>query len=244
MRREWLDIHADAKAYAGVLSTEIDHAIGEDAMLVHHVFRDPDALVHYFTTTASEHAPALLEVAKPEVHLVRGLSVPAAAREALLAKTVPAVFGEYLYGFVKEDYRRPDLDHAIMVTAKWTCKPGDESHLDELEHWWQRVGTEANEIEKGMVRFDAYRVPGEDALILHEAFQDTAELRFHLTRGTAARYKKEIDRIAAPECYFFRGPVSWDIRTYSRFMGLPATYSSQNQHFTRAGGSMSEGTVE
>ena len=49
--------------------------------------------------------------------------------------------------------------------------------------------------------------------------------------------------IAEPERYFFRGPVSWTIRTYSKFMHLPATYSSRGSHFTRAGGSMSDGTV-
>ncbi len=53
MLKEWGDIHAGAKGDAGVLSTEINHALGEDAVLVHHVFMDPDALVHYFSTTAT-----------------------------------------------------------------------------------------------------------------------------------------------------------------------------------------------
>ena len=129
MLQEWEDIHADAKADAGVLSTEINHAVGDDAVLVHHVFKDADALVNYFSTTATRHMGALTKVAQPELHLVRGLSVPAQAREALLAKSVPAVFGELLFGYVKEDYRRPDLETAIMVTAKWTSKPGEASHL-------------------------------------------------------------------------------------------------------------------
>ena len=49
---------ATYSADAGVLSTEINHAVGEDAVLVHHVFTDPDALVHYFSTTASQHIAA------------------------------------------------------------------------------------------------------------------------------------------------------------------------------------------
>ena len=243
MLQEWEDIHADAKADAGVLSTEINHAVGDDAVLVHHVFKDADALVHYFSTTATRHMGALTKVAKPELHLVRGLSVPAPVREALLAKSVPAVFGEFLFGYVKEDYRRPDLETAIMVTAKWTCKPGEASHVEDLEYWWQRVGTDAYSIEKGLLRFEAYRVAGEDALIIHETFENTNELKFHLTKGTAEKYKKDIDKIAAPECYFFRGPVSWTIRTYSKFLHLPATYSSQGSHFTQPGGTMSEGTT-
>ncbi|TNF64884.1 MAG: hypothetical protein EP303_00280 [Deltaproteobacteria bacterium] len=243
MLQEWEDIHADAKADDGVLSTEINHAVGDDAVLVHHVFKDAEALVHYFSTTATRHMAALTTVAKPELHLVRGVSVPAPAREALLAKSVPAAFGEFLFGYVKENYRRPDLETAIMVTAKWTCKPGEASHLEDLKYWWQRVGTDAYSIEKGLLRFEAYKVVGEDALIIHETFENTNELKFHLTKGTAEKYKKDIDKIAAPECYFFRGPVSWTIRTYSKFMHLPATYSSQGSHFTQPGGTMSEGTT-
>lgn len=243
MLQEWEDIHADAKADDGVLSTEINHAVGDDAVLVHHVFKDAEALVHYFSTTATRHMAALTKVAKPELHLVRGVSVPAPAREALLAKSVPAAFGEFLFGYVKENYRRPDLETAIMVTAKWTCKPGEASHLEDLKYWWQRVGTDAYSIEKGLLRFEAYKVVGEDALIIHETFENTNELKFHLTKGTAEKYKKDIDKIAAPGAYFFRGPVSWTIRTYSKFLHLPATYSSQGSNFTRPGGSMSDGTV-
>jgi len=243
MLQEWEDIHAGARADPGVLSTEINHAVGEDAVLVHHVFKDPDALVHYFSTTATQHVGALTKVAKPQLHLVRGVTIPAPAREALLAKGVPAAFGELLFGYVKEDYRRPDDESAIMVTAKWTCKPGDATHLDDLKYWWQRVGTDAYAIEKGLLRFEAYQVIGEDALIIHETFQDSDELKFHLSKGTAEKYKSDIDEVATPEAYFFRGPVSWTIRTYSKFLHLPATYSSQGSNFTQPGGSMSDGTT-
>ena len=236
------DIHAGAKADSGVLSTEINHAVGEDAVLVHHVFKDPDALVHYFSTTASQHMGALTKVAKPQLHLIRGISIPDPAREALLAKNVPVVFGEFLYGYVKKDYQRPDPDTGIMVTAKWTCKPGDTSRLEDLKYWWQRVGTDAHSIEEGLLRFEAYQVIGEDALIIHEAFENTDVLKYHLTKGTAAIYKKDIDEVSEPEAYFFRGPVSWTIRTYSKFLHLPATYSSHGSSFTQPGGSMSDGT--
>jgi quinol monooxygenase YgiN len=243
MLQEWEDIHSGAKADPGVLSTEINHAVGEDAVLVHHVFKDAGALVRYFSTTATDHMGALTKVARPELHLVRGVSVPAEVREAVLAKNVTAAFGEHLFGFAKRDYTQPDYEDAVMVTAKWTCTPDDVSHLDDLEYWWQRVGTDAYTLEEGMLRFEAYRVVGEDALIIHEVFEDSGELKFHLTKGTAERYKKDIDQIAAPEAYFFRGPVSWTIRTYSKFMHLPATYSSRGSNFTQPGGSMSDGTT-
>lgn len=244
MLQEWEDIHLGARADAGVLSTEINHAVGEDAVLVHHVFKDSDALVHYFSTTATQHMGALTKVAKPELHLIRGVDIPASAREAVSAKSVPAMFGEFLFGYVKHDYRRPNPETAIQVTAKWTCKPGEESHLADLKYWWQRVGTDAYSMEDGLLRFEAYQVQGEDALIIHETFENNADLKFHLSKGTAEKYKSDIDEIATPEAYFFRGPVSWTIRTYSKFMHLPATYSSQGSAFTRPGGSMSDGTVD
>ena len=244
MLQEWEDIHAGAKADAGVLSTEINHAVGQDAVLVHHVFKDADALVHYFTTTATEHIGALGSVARPELHLVRGVNLPESARDAISAKNVPVAFGEHLFGYVKDDYRRPDLETAIMVTAKWTCTGGGSDRLEELKYWWQRVGTDAHSIENGLVRYEAYQVLGEDALIIHETFENTGELKFHLTKGTANKYKNDIDKIAGPECYYFRGLVSWTIRTYSKFLHLPATYSSLGSSHTEPGGTMSDGITE
>ena len=243
MLKEWEDIHVGAKGDNGVLSTEINHAVGEDAVLVHHVFKNPDALVHYFSTTATQHMGALTKVARPQLHLIHGINDPERVRDAVRQKNVPAAFGELLFGYVKEDYKLPNQETAIMVTAKWVCKPDVATHLDELKYWWQRVGTDAYSLEKGLLRFEAYQVVGEDALIIHETFETSDELRFHLSKGTAEKYKKDIDKIATPEAYFFRGPVSWTIRTYSKFLHLPATYSSQGSSFTQQGGTMSDGTT-
>lgn len=240
MLKEWEDIHAEAKAHDGILSTEINHAIGQDAVLIHHVFKNEDSLIKYFSSTATNHAQALGKVAKPDIHLVKRKHISDGVRDALVSKKVPASFGEYLFGFVRNDYQRPDPEKAIQVTAKWTCK--SEEDLDELIYWWQKVGTDAFDLEKGLVRYEVYRVIGEPALIIHETFENSDELKFHLSKGTAAIYKKQIDKIAAPENYFFRGPVSWTIRTYSKFLKLPATYSSQGSHFSQAGGNMSDGT--
>jgi hypothetical protein len=160
-------------------------------------------------------------------------------RQALSTKNVKGNYGDYVFGYVKNDYLRPDPQHAVQVTAKWSCK--DEGTLEELTYWWQQVGTDAYDMEKGLVRFEVFRVIDENSLIIHETFENSDELKFHLTKGTAEKYKKDIDKIAYPENYFFRGPVSWLIRTYSKFMHLPATYTGQGSHYTIPGGSMSEG---
>jgi hypothetical protein len=52
------------------------------------------------------------------------------------------------------------------------------------------------------------RVEGENALIIHETFSDTGELKFNLTKDTADKYKMDIEKIAAPEACYFQGPVS------------------------------------
>ncbi|MFT5512207.1 MAG: quinol monooxygenase YgiN [Bacteroidia bacterium] len=241
MLKEWEDIHSEAKKHKGILSTEINHALSKEAVLVHHVFKDSESLIDYFAATATNHKQALMEVANPELHLVRGTVLSNDVISAIRTKVKSTSFGEYLFGFVKNDYHRPDPEHAIQVTAKWTCKEG--ASIDELIYWWQRVGTDAHDMEKGLVRYEVYRAVGEDALIIHETFDDTKELQFHLSKGTAAKYKKDIDLIAAPENYYFRGPVSWTIRTYSKFLGLPATYSSQGSHYVKQGGNYSDGLI-
>ena len=244
MLTEWEDIHVGAKGNSGMLSTEINHAVGEDAVLIHHVFKDSDALVDYFSSTGTEHMVALTKVARPQLHMIRGVKITNDLREALKKKNVLGVFGEFIFGFVKGDYKRPDPETAIMVTAKWTCKPGASNYMEELKYWWQRVGTDAHSMEEGLLRFEVYQVIGEDALIIHETFKNSDVLKFHLSKGTAEIYKKDIDKIATTEGYFFRGPVSWTIRTYSKFLRLPATYSSQGSHFTQPGGNMSDGLGE
>ncbi|MEM7285075.1 MAG: hypothetical protein AAF480_01880 [Actinomycetota bacterium] len=239
MQAEFEALHASAEGHPGVLTSEINHAVGGGAVLVHQVFSDADSMVDHYSTAAADHIAALHAVATPDLHMVRGVELPLVARSAIGSAGVPTAVGELRYGYVRDDYRRPDPDTAVQVTAKWTCTSDD--HLDELEYWWQRVGTDAHDIEQGLVRFEAYRVPGEAALVIHETFENSAELKFHLTKGTANRYKKDIDRIAAPEAYYFRGPVAWTIRTYSKFMRLPATYSTRGSAFTAQGGSASDG---
>jgi hypothetical protein len=215
--------------------------VGEDAILVHHVFRNPQAVIDYFGSTASSHARDLLQVAKPQLHFVHGIEVPSTVTEVLNEKGVQTATGNFSYGFVR-DYAAPDTKSAIEVIAKWGVKPGGEvKRLAQLKDIWRQVGNEAFETELGMQRFEVYQIVGEDALITRETFDTTDELKFHLTKGTAAKYKSQLDKFAAPENYYFRGPVAWMIRAYSKFMHLPATYSSRGSHHTMPGGSMSSG---
>ena len=186
MLDEWEAIHQGARAHDGVLSTEINHAVGEDAVLVHHVFSDADALVDYFSTTATDHMPALRSVATPELHMVRGVEIPSAARDAIAAKGVAPAFGELLFGYVRDDYRQPNPETAVQVTAKWTCGPGD--HLDELKYWWQRVGTDAYSLEFEGQHFTLRGSLLRDIEILPYEFSLEADIEDPFTRLRFARF--------------------------------------------------------
>jgi len=234
----------NAISNAGVLAMELDPTVGGDSILVHQVFKDSESLIEYFSSAGSHNVTNLMNVSTPDLHLVRGIDVPSSVVEAIKKTGIPAVFGEHLYGFVRNDYRQPDYASAIDVTAKWTCKSGETSQLEQLKYWWQRVGTDAFSLEKGLLRFEVYQAIGEDALIIHETFEDTAVLKFHLMKGTAKIYKGDIDQVAEAERYVFRGPVSWLIRTYSKFLRLPATYSNRGDRYSTPGGNMSDGSTE
>ena len=230
-----------ADSSPSVLTFELNDTVGGDAVVVHAVFASTQTVSEFFDNDGRQHLSALLSHAVPDLHLIRGTSISEEVTNLFDQKQIPIATGEFLYGYVKHDSKLPDLSNAIDVTAKWTCTPADVSNQEELKHWWQQVGTDAFDMEKGLIRFEVYQVPGEDALIIHEVFEDTAELKFHLTKGTAHKYKKSIDQIATPERYVFRGNVSWLIRTYSKFMRLPATYSTRTKRISKPGGSMSDG---
>lgn len=237
-KEELEGILATTKSESGVLAMELDPTVGGDSFLVHQVFKDAGALVTYL---ASTDLGILLTVAKPDLQLVRGFDIPTAVIDAMQEKGIPAVFGKHIFGFVKNDYQQPDQRSAVDVTAKWTCKPNADSQLEKLKYWWQRVGTDAFHMEKGLLRFEVYEAVGEDALIIHETFEDTSELKFHLMKGTAKKYKSDIDQVAEAERYLFRGTVSWLIRTYSKVLRLPATYSNRGDRHSQQNGNMSDG---
>ncbi len=244
MRQEWEGVHNEAIVHPGILSSELDVGVGEEVVLVHHVFQDAAAFAYHFDTTGDAHMKPLQAVAHPGMHLVRGERIPQRVREVLATRRIKAVFGELQSGWVRDQHRKPDDATSIAMTAKWTCKPSEDRRIDALIDKWRQLGTDAWTLEEGLLRFEIHRVLGEDAVIVHRVFETNADLRFHLMKGTAATYREEIDGLAACECCFFRGPVSWPVRTWSRFQHLPATYARRERVHTRGIGSMSDGLVE
>lgn len=224
----------------GLLEMEINPGVA-GGVVTHFVFASAEAMAHYFNSLARASIEQLVTMANPEPHLARGIKVPAHPAKELGGQHIPIIFGEWAYGFIRDSYAKPDPASAIMVSAQWSCINDDETSLQELTRLWQVVGTEAYEMEPELLRFEAYRIPGQHSMIIHEVFGTNKELQFHLQKGTAAIYKKDLDAVSTAKIYLFRGPVSWLIRTYSKVLRLPATYSSRDPRLPQAGNSMTDG---
>lgn len=98
---------------------------------------------------------------------------------------------EPLASYIAEPSR---IRHEISVTGKWVpAEPGgrfqESPESREMLREWEdihegaRVGTEAHDEEEGLLRFEVYRVLGEDALVIHEVFAANDELKFHLSKA-------------------------------------------------------------
>ena len=129
----------------------------------------------------------------------------------------------------KSSYQRPN------DKGDWT--PWDKSlggFWDGGKHWSEVIADDAEE-------FMDLASQNEKPFFMYLAFNAP-----HDPRQSPAEYvnKYPLDKIAVPENYYFRGPVEWMIRTYSKFMHLPATYSTLGSFHAEPGGSMSSGTTD
>ena len=90
-------------------------------------FRDADAVVDYFATTATEHMAALTKVAKPQLHLVRGVDVPVAAYH---------VSGEY--AMIKAAAANGWIDHDVVAVEQLTAvrRAGADIILTYFAGWY------------------------------------------------------------------------------------------------------------
>lgn len=133
MLEEWEDIHAGARADAGVLSTEVNHAVGEDAVLVRHVFRDPGPpplLLHHHRRTDGRTDQGRQAADTPRPRRQHPYSDQGSGPGEERAGGVRRVAVRIREGRLQA----PDQETAIQVTAKWTCEPGNPSGLDELKY--------------------------------------------------------------------------------------------------------------
>lgn len=84
------------------LKMECYYADEENAILVHDLFKDGNALGFHLMGTAAQHFPQLLEIATPGPFFFAG-DVPEQLKQAAIGMQMGAEFGGHAFGFDRRD---------------------------------------------------------------------------------------------------------------------------------------------
>lgn len=117
----------------------------------------------------------------------------------------------------------------ITVFYKWTANPGK---FDELKAIYDQVFNEMNANEPGTLGMQYYYDEDQQALVVHDLFQDGAALGAHLG-GTAAHHFGKLAEIAVPGPFFFCGDVPEDLKQAAIGMRMGAEFSTKIDGFAR-----------
>lgn len=119
----------------------------------------------------------------------------------------------------------------IIVTAKWTAKPGK---ADELKAMWESVAEKVKANEPGVSRLECFDVPESEALIVHEVFQDGAALGAHFGGEALGEFLPKLSAIADPGPYFFYGDVPDELVQAASGMNIGAVFGTHTFGFSRS----------
>lgn len=86
------------------LKMECYHADEENAILVHDLFKDGNALGFHLMGTAAQHFPKLLEIATPGPFFFAG-DVPEELKQAAIGMRMGAEFGVHAEGFDRREIK-------------------------------------------------------------------------------------------------------------------------------------------
>lgn len=84
------------------LKMECYFADDENAIIVHDLFKDGDALGFHLMGTANQHFPKLLEIATPGPFFFCG-NVPEPLRQAAIGMNMGTEFGSHAFGFDRKN---------------------------------------------------------------------------------------------------------------------------------------------
>lgn len=132
--------------------------------------------------------------------------------------------GSTLTASAGETYTKIDL------TYVWTANPGME---DQLIATYAAVGEVLEANEPGLLSYEIAVSEQGNQIIIHEVFEDSEALAFHLT-GTAAQYFPQISEFATPGPFIFRGTVPEDLKASAYGMQMGAIFTADWSGFERA----------
>ncbi len=117
----------------------------------------------------------------------------------------------------------------ITVFYKWTAKPGK---FDELKAIYDSVFEEMEKNEPGTLMMQYYFDEEQNALVVHDLFEDGLALGAHLG-GTAANHFPKLVEIATPGPFFFCGDVPEELKQAAIGMNMGAEFSNHISGFSR-----------
>jgi quinol monooxygenase YgiN len=117
----------------------------------------------------------------------------------------------------------------ITVFYKWTAKPGK---LDDLKAMYNDVFIAMRDNEPDSVKMECYFADEENAIIVHDLFENGDALGFHLM-GTAAQHFPQLLEIAVPGPFFFCGDVPEQLKQAAIGMNMGAEFGQHSFGFDR-----------
>ena len=120
-------------------------------------------------------------------------------------------------------------NQGITVFYKWTAKPGK---FEELKSIYSQICHEMEQNEPGTQMMHYYFDQDQNALVVHDLFEDGQALGAHLG-VTAANHFPKLVEIATPGPFFFCGDLPEELKQAAIGMNMGAEFSHYVSGFER-----------
>lgn len=122
-----------------------------------------------------------------------------------------------------------DAATEIDLVYVWTAKPG---MAEQLVATYEAVGDVLEASEPGLTTYEISVSETGQQIVIHEAFEDSAAVAFHLST-TAAEYFPKIMEIATPGPFIIWGDVPEDLKAAAYEMNMGAIFTTEWNGFAR-----------
>lgn len=117
----------------------------------------------------------------------------------------------------------------IDLTYVWTAHEGQEERLIAT---YEAVGQMLEANEPGLIFYEIAVSETGNQIIIHEVFEDSEALAFHLSE-TAAAFFPQLVEFAIPGPFIFRGDVPEDLKSAAYGMKMGAIFTDNWSGFKR-----------
>ena len=117
----------------------------------------------------------------------------------------------------------------IDLTYVWTAHEGQAKKLVAT---YEAVGAMLESNEPGLTLYEIAVSESGNQIIIHEVFEDSDALAFHLSE-TAAAFFPQLIEFADPGPFIFRGEVPEELKTAAYSMNMGAIFTNDWAGFDR-----------